>query len=41
MLVRVTDAKLIRDFAVWVRFNDGVEGETTSRTNSTGRCSNR
>lgn len=27
MLVRVTDAKLIRDFVVWVRFNDGVEGE--------------
>lgn len=27
MIVRVTDAKLIRDFVVWVRFNDGSEGE--------------
>lgn len=27
MLIRVTDVKLIHDFVVWVRFNDGVEGE--------------
>jgi len=27
MIVRVTDAKLVRDFVVWVRFNDGSEGE--------------
>lgn len=27
MIVRVTDAKLVRDFTVWVRFNDGSEGE--------------
>ena len=27
MILRVTDAKLIRDFVVWVRFNDGSEGE--------------
>ncbi len=27
MILRVTDAKLIRDFTVWVRFNVGSEGE--------------
>ncbi|MFP3939597.1 MAG: DUF2442 domain-containing protein [Thermoanaerobaculia bacterium] len=27
MILRVTDAKLVRDFVVWVRFNDGSEGE--------------
>jgi len=27
MITRVTDAKLVRDFVVWVRFNDGSEGE--------------
>lgn len=27
MMIRVTDARLIRDFVVWVRFNDGSEGE--------------
>ena len=27
MIVRVTDARLVRDFVVWVRFNDGSEGE--------------
>ena len=27
MIVRVTDAKLVRDFVVWLRFNDGSEGE--------------
>jgi hypothetical protein len=27
MILRVTDAKLVRDFIVWVRFNDGSEGE--------------
>jgi len=27
MIVRLTDAKLVRDFVVWVRFNDGSEGE--------------
>ena len=27
MIPRVTDAKLVRDFVVWVRFNDGSEGE--------------
>lgn len=27
MIVRVTDAKLVRDFVIWVRFNDGSEGE--------------
>jgi Protein of unknown function (DUF2442) len=27
MILRVTEAKLIRDFTVWVRFNDGSEGE--------------
>ena len=27
MIVRVTDAKLVRDFVVWIRFNDGSEGE--------------
>lgn len=27
MILRVTEAKLVRDFVVWVRFNDGSEGE--------------
>ena len=27
MMIRVTDVKLVRDFVVWVRFNDGFEGE--------------
>ena len=27
MMIRVTDVKLVRDFVVWVRFNDGSEGE--------------
>ena len=27
MIVRVTDAKLVRDFVIWVRFDDGSEGE--------------
>jgi len=27
MILRVTDASLVRDFVVWLRFNDGSEGE--------------
>lgn len=27
MNVRITDARLVRDFIVWVRFDDGAEGE--------------
>jgi hypothetical protein len=27
MIVRVIEAELVRDFVVWVRFNDGSEGE--------------
>ena len=27
MILRVVNAKLVRDFVVWVRFNDGSEGE--------------
>ena len=27
MILRVTDANLVRDFVVWVRFNDGSEGD--------------
>ena len=27
MILRVTDAILMKDFVVWVRFNDGSEGE--------------
>ena len=26
-MVRVEDAEVVGDFVVWVRFNDGVEGE--------------
>ena len=26
-MVRVTDARYLRDYVVWVRFSDGVEGE--------------
>jgi hypothetical protein len=25
--LRITNARLVRDFVVWVRFNDGSEGE--------------
>lgn len=27
MIIRVTAAELVRDFVVWLRFNDGWEGE--------------
>lgn len=27
MIVRVTDVKVVKDFVVWLRFNDGCEGE--------------
>jgi Protein of unknown function (DUF2442) len=27
MILRVIDAKLVKEFVVWVRFNDGSEGE--------------
>ena len=27
MILRVTDAKVVNDFVLWVRFNDGSEGE--------------
>jgi hypothetical protein len=27
MIPRVVDAKLVRDFVLWVRFSDGSEGE--------------
>ena len=27
MILRVTAAKLVKDFVLWVRFNDGSEGE--------------
>ena len=26
-MVRITDARYLRDYVVWVRFSDGVEGE--------------
>jgi len=26
-MIRVTDARLVREFTVWVKFNDGSEGE--------------
>jgi hypothetical protein len=26
-MVRVTDARYVRDYVIWVRFADGVEGE--------------
>ena len=27
MLLHVTDAKYLRDYVIWLRFNDGAEGE--------------
>ena len=27
MLLHVTDAKYLRDYVIWFRFNDGAEGE--------------
>ena len=27
MNLRVTDAKLVREFVIWVKFNDGTAGE--------------
>lgn len=30
-MVRVTDARYVRDYVVWVRFADGVEGEVDLR----------
>ena len=27
MILHVEDARYVRDFVVWLRFNDGVEGE--------------
>ena len=26
-MVRVTEARYLRDYVLWIRFNDGVEGE--------------
>ena len=26
-MIRVTDARHVRDFVVWIRFNDGTNGE--------------
>ena len=30
-MVRVTDARYLRDYVIWVRFADGVEGEVDLR----------
>ena len=30
-MVRVTDARYVRDYVIWVRFADGVEGEVNLR----------
>ena len=30
-MVRVTDARYVRDYVIWVRFADGVEGEVDLR----------
>lgn len=30
-MVRVTDARHVRDYVIWVRFADGVEGEVDLR----------
>ena len=27
MLLHVTDAKYLRDYVIWLRFNDGADGE--------------
>jgi hypothetical protein len=27
MILRVTEAKYLRDYLIWLRFNDGAEGE--------------
>jgi hypothetical protein len=36
MILRVIDAKLVRDFVVWLRFNDGSEGEVDLSTELEG-----
>ena len=33
---RLIDAKYVRDFVVWVKFNDGVEGEIDLREELSG-----
>lgn len=30
-MVRVTEARYLRDYVLWLRFNDGVEGEVDLR----------
>jgi len=30
-MLKVTDAKYVRDYVVWLRFSDGIEGEVDLR----------
>ena len=36
-MIRVVDARHIRDFVVWVQFNDGTRGEVDLRDELEGR----
>jgi hypothetical protein len=31
MLYRIIDARYVRDYIIWVKFNDGIEGEVDLR----------
>lgn len=35
-MIRVAEAKLVRDFVVWVRFTDGTQGEVDLSTELEG-----
>ncbi len=39
-MIRVIDARHVRDYVVWLRFSDDTEGRSTSATSCTARCSN-
>ncbi|MCK4422440.1 MAG: DUF2442 domain-containing protein [Candidatus Omnitrophica bacterium] len=36
MILHVTEAKYLHDYVVWVKFNDGIEGEVDLRSELEG-----
>jgi hypothetical protein len=36
MILHVKDAKYLRDYVIWIKFNDGIEGEIDLKNELTG-----
>jgi hypothetical protein len=36
MFLHVSEAKYLRDYVIWLKFNDGAEGEIDSRNELSG-----